>query len=507
MDQTLIALAVFSALYVGLIFAVHRGVSARDNTLEEFLVSGRNLSLSTTVATLGATEIGLITIAYNAQKGFNDGFAAFHIGLAALIGCVLIGLTGFVVRPMRAQGVLTLPEYYEKRFGRDVRVLGALVMAFGGILNMGLFLKVGAFFLTAMFAPKGVVVDPTLLMVILTGVAVAYTVYGGMRSVVATDVFQFVLMLMGMLVALWYLNSVVPFDQAVATVQRDKGEAGFNPLVSPSFGWVYMLWMVFVAGIVSSAIWPTALTRAILIADQRQVSNAYLISSVIFMARMVIPAFLGVLAFAYFADGGPGAASTETLLAPYGDDSDLAATAAMLGHALPPWLLGFIAIAMFSSFMSTQSGYLHCWSSILARDVIGALTGKADEARFQIRTARILIVVIALYELYWGLVYRGGEDVWDYLAISGSIYFCSGVVLLGCGLYWKRATRRGALLALLFGFSAIFALPGLKSAVGLDGLSSAAIGFLAVGLSLAGMVFGSLSERPRAAEAEEGSAA
>jgi SSS family solute:Na+ symporter len=496
MNETLIALAVFSALYVGLIFAVHRGVSASRNTLEEFLVSGRNLSLSTTVATLGATEIGLITIAYNAQKGFNDGFAAFHIGLAALIGCVFIGLTGFVVKPMRAQGVLTLPEYYDKRFGRDVRVLGALLMAFGGILNMGLFLKVGAFFLAAMFAPKGVAIDPILLMGILTGVAVAYTVYGGMRSVVATDVFQFVLMLLGMIAAIWFLIGVVPFDEAVETVRREKGEAGFNPLIAPSFGWVYMLWMVFVAGIVSSAIWPTALTRAILIADQKQVQSAYLISSVIFMARMVIPAFLGVLAFAYFATGGAGEAAREPLLAPYGEEGDLAATAAMLGHALPPWLLGFIAIAMFSSFMSTQSGYLHCWSSILARDVIGALIGRADDASFQIRTARILIVLIALYELYWGLIYRGEEDVWDYLAISGSIYFCSGVVLLGCGLYWKRATRRGALLALLFGFSAILALPSIKNAVGLGDFSSAAIGFAAVGLSLFGMIAGSLSERP-----------
>jgi SSS family solute:Na+ symporter len=104
-------------------------------------------------------------------------------------------------------------------------------------------------------------------------------------------------------------------------------------------------------------------------------------------------------------------------------------------------------------------------------------------------------VVIALYELYWGLIYEGREDIWDYLAVSGSIYFCSGIVLLAGGLYWKGATRRGALWALILGFSAIIALAPIKTALGLDGVPSPMIGFAAIGLSLFGFIAGSLSER------------
>lgn len=77
---------------------------ASTDRLSEFFVSGRDVGLWSAIATLGATEIGLITIAYNAQKGFNEDFAAFHIGIAALIGCVFVGLTGFIVAPLRRTG-------------------------------------------------------------------------------------------------------------------------------------------------------------------------------------------------------------------------------------------------------------------------------------------------------------------------------------------------------------------------------------------------------------------
>lgn len=496
-SSTLVSMGLCLALYVVALYVIHHRVrrvqAGRENDLAEYFVSGRDLDLKTAIATLGATEIGLITIAYNAQKGFNEGFSAFHIGVAALIGCVAVGLTGFVVKPIRRTGVLTLPEYYGQRYGRDVRVIGAAVMALGGILNMGLFVKVASLFIISLL---GVKAEPAMvigLMVALVAVAVVYTSFGGMRSVVATDVFQFVLLVIGVSLAIVAMLGVVPFGEVVAAVERQKGAGGFNPVVNQSFGLTYMMWMVLVAGVVSSAIWPTALSRALCIRDERDVTRTYLIASVIFMGRMIMPALLGVIAIAYFA----GAAGDAGALKDYGRDGDLVATPVMLGSALPGWLVGFLAVAMFASFMSTQDSYLFCWSSIIARDIIGPLTGRTDDAPFQKRATRIGIGLIALYEIYWGLVYQGGEDIWDYLAVSGSIYFCSGIVLLAGGLYWPRATRRGALAALALGFTALLGLGPVKAALGLGALSAPAMGFIAIGLSLSGFIVGSLSEKPR----------
>ena len=500
-DGSLLIIGVFAALYFMILVASQMRVYRRQRLgddaqgpegaagrLAEFFVAGRSVNLPVAVATLGATEIGLITIAYNAQKGFGEGFAAFHIGLAALIGCLFVGLTGFIVAPLRRSGVLTVAEFYEQRFGRDVRIVGGLIMVLAGVLNMGLFLKVAALYILP-FLPAGVGgASIEVIMVVLIGVAVAYTAFGGMRAVIVTDVLQFCLMLFGLIAVAVYLAGVVPVSEAVSTVETLKGAGGFNPVYSEGFGLDYMFWMVIVAGVASAAIWPTALSRALCIRDEKTTKQAYLVASLLFAGRMILPAFLGVLAFAFFARQGAGAVDLV-------GDAKLVATAQFMAEVLPVWLIGLVVVVFFASFMSTQDGYLFCWSSILTRDVVGPLLNKGDDEGFQKRWTRIFIVLIALYELYWGLFYTGTEDVWDYLAITGSIYFCSGIVLLAGGLYWQGATRLGAWGALLFGLSALLAFGPIKEAAGFGAWSEAQIGFFSIGLSLFGFVVGSLIER------------
>ena len=207
-------------------------------------------------------------------------------------------------------------------------------MAAGGILNMGLFLKVAAAFLAAMLAANGIALNVNVLMVSLIAIAVLYTCYGGMRSVIITDVFQFVLLGAGLIAAIVYMSGIVPLDKAIEIITESKGQAGFDPLANTNFGPGYALWMVLVAGVVSAAIWPTALSRALCIEKEETVQRAYLVASVIFLSRMVLPAFLGVLAFCYFTG------VNADLISGYGSDADLVAMPVMLGHALPKLAVG-----------------------------------------------------------------------------------------------------------------------------------------------------------------------
>lgn len=490
-DGSILFIGVFTALYFMVLLASQMRVqkySKSGGGLAEFFVAGRSINLPVAIATLGATEIGLITIAYQAQKGFGEGFSAFHIGIAALIGCAFVGLTGFIVAPLRRTGVLTIAEFYEQRFGRDIRIVGGLIMVSAGVLNMGLFLKVAALYILPLLPAEVGGASIELIMIFLIGVAVSYTMFGGMRAVIVTDILQFCLMLFGLIGVTIYLTGVVPIAEAVSTVEAIKGEGGFNPLKTEGFGLDYMFWMIIVAGVSSAAIWPTALSRALCIQDEKTTKRAYLISSILFAGRMILPAFLGILAFTYYARSG--VAGVELV-----GDAKLAATAQFMADVLPVWLVGLMVVVFFASFMSTQDGYLFCWASILSRDILGSITGRVDDEAFQKKWTRIFIVLIALYELYWGLYYKGSEDVWNYLSITGSIYFCSGIVLLAGGLYWRGATRLGAWGALLFGLTALLGFGPIKEAAGFTEWSEAQIGFLSIGLSLFGLVAGSLLQR------------
>src|SRR5437879_11276590 len=94
--------------------------------VEDFAVAGRAMDLNLGIASLAATELGLVTVMYTAQLGFTNGFAGATIGVLMAVAMYLVGCTGFVLGPLRAAGVITVPERVEKRFGNGVRRLAGL---------------------------------------------------------------------------------------------------------------------------------------------------------------------------------------------------------------------------------------------------------------------------------------------------------------------------------------------------------------------------------------------
>ena len=83
----------------------------------------------------------------------------------------------------------------------------------------------------------------------------------------------------------------------------------------------------------------------------------------------------------------------------------------------------------------------------------------------RLKLTRLLIFVIGIFLLVWSLWYDLGQDLWDYMLITGAIYFTGAFALLVAGLYWKGASRVGAYLALVVGLSAVLGLKPIQEAV------------------------------------------
>ena len=405
-----VIVVVYLLLSVGIAFFVKRYAGNMTN----FVSAGRAVGTWLGIATLTGTEMGLITVMYSAQKGFTSGFAAFHIGVIAGFVAFLIGVTGFIVVRLREHEVLTIPEYYEKRFGRRTRILGGIMLAFGGLLNMGLFLKVGAMFIVGItgMVPDSVAVNT--VMVVLLALVLVYTVIGGMISVVITDYIQFVILSVGILVTGWLAIDFVGWDNLFKTVRTYKGEAGFNPVAAESgFGWEYVGWMFFL-GIVNCALWPTAVARALAMESTTALKRQYTWSSISFAIRMIIPNLLGICAFVFVMNKAP---DLQAVFFPEEADvkavDNLYAMPIFLGRILPAGLIGLITAAMIAAFMSTHDGYLLCWSTVITQDIIAPLFKERLDNPTRIKITRVLIVLIGLYILYWGLFYTGEEDIWD----------------------------------------------------------------------------------------------
>src|SRR5258705_3623017 len=110
--------------------------------VSHYLVAGRELGMYAGIATLAATEIGTITFMYNGEFGYKYGFAAFAAALISGLVMIIVGRTGLVVARFRSLQLMTVPEYFERKYSRGLRLLAGVLVAVGGILNMGVFLKI-----------------------------------------------------------------------------------------------------------------------------------------------------------------------------------------------------------------------------------------------------------------------------------------------------------------------------------------------------------------------------
>jgi SSS family solute:Na+ symporter len=433
----------------------------------EFLVAGRSLSIFLATATLTATELGLVTVMYFAQTGFLTGFSAFTIGLIAFCCTMFVGLTGFLVSGFRASGVTTFAEYYEIRYGRGVRLLGGLVLATAGILNYGVFLRIEAEFVRIITGIPdwhvGGVTLPSLnlVMTALVLLVLGYTLLGGMVSVVVTDYIQFVVLTVGMGICTWLVlteQQTGGFAGIAEAVAVHRPGYGMNPFLRLSQGrpvlWlgiVFVIWQVF--HWTASSCWQTSAFRTAAADSTRTARVMWSLTAVNYFGRAIVPMLWGVAALAYCAHGGIDPNSVN----------DMLAMPQYLAAILPAGVMGLLLAGMLAAMMSTHSGYLLSWSGVITEDLLTPLLkvfGISLRDRTRLWITRFFIVCLGVYLITFGLWYQTKTDVWNFLAMTGTMYFAGAATVLAFGLYWKRANIAGAFAAIICGVG-----PGLFSIV------------------------------------------
>lgn len=415
-----------------LLITMVAGVMVRKyaTNVDRFLVAGREMDLYIGIASLAATEFGIVTCSYSAQNGFKYGFAGATPGILQAIAMLVVGLTGFCIKPLRDSGVITIPELIEKRFGPRIRWAAGVVIVLGGLLNMGVFLRVGGQFLVLVTGMDVRYLEITMT-VLLLGVA-AYTILGGMLSVLVTDFLQFVVMSAGLIVVTVLVLAHTGWAALVDTVQTHFASGGFNPFVNPELGWQFVVFNAFL-NTAAVLTWQTNIARILSAKDTNTGRQVYTRTSFFFVCRFVIPGLWGIAALAAL---GPGIPSLEAM-------------PRYLSTLVPAGLMGILIAAMLAADMSTDSSYMLTWASVIYNDILAPFRKKPWPEKKGLFWNRTIVALIGIFLLFYGLWYPLKGALWDYLTITGTIYLASISVLLISCCYWKRAGSWGAAAAIV----------------------------------------------------------
>lgn len=456
-------------LYLVLSILIGIWANRYASSISSYLVAGRSLRIRLALATMTGTEIGLVTVMYAAELGFVQQYASLYLAFYEMAILLAIGLTGVVVYKLRATEVMTIPEYYEKRYSPGVRILGGGMMVISGVLNMGLFLKAGSLFLISITGIE----DGDGLKYVMTGLLLLvlfYTVLGGMVSVVMTDLIQFVVLGIGIVLVTCFVvneigfdgltNAVTEHDAYVNPVDPDNPSMDGDPAkgIAADRDGIGPLKLLAQAVLLSVALmlWPAGASRMLAVKTPEVAKKLFLLSAIPFLARRSLPVLWGIGAYVFLA-------THPDLMATFQSEnvSTQAAMPLFLAKIIPTGLLGLVTAGMVAAFMSTHDSYLLCWSGVVTQDIIAPVAkmrGVELSQKTRILLTRISIVAIGIALLIWGLWYKLSSNLWEYMSITGTIYLAGVFPVVVGGLYWKRGSTVGAYLALLGGLLGVLAL-------------------------------------------------
>ncbi len=433
----------------------------RTNSDSDFLIGGGR-----TNPVVMALSYGAAFISASAIVGFGGYSATFGMGIQWL--CVLNMLMGVVVafiffgRRTRSLGVRYNARTFSQLLGAHygspaVRRFVAAVIFIGMPMYAAVVMKGGAVFLAQIFDMN---YDVALLT--FTLIVAAYVITGGLKGVMYTDAMQATIMFLCMAFMLFWFYRVIGmgFTEANRTLtemaplvpERLKalGHQGWTAMpVGGSPQWFSLVTSLILGVGIGCLAQPQLAVRFMTVSSSKQLNRGVIIGCLFIFFVVGTIYHIGPLSNIFFwnTEGKLAAdvVSDMDRLIPY-----------FIAKAMPGWFGAVFMLCILSASMSTLSAQFHTMGAAFGADLFPRLLRRRDQTspmgvRFGVLIA-ILLSYIICYVLSANIIARGTALFMGVCAATFlPAYFCS--------LYWKKATRQGAIASLWTGASAsIFAM-------------------------------------------------
>ncbi|MFI8945155.1 sodium:solute symporter [Streptomyces sp. NPDC053750] len=435
----------------------------RAKSKSEFLVAGRRLGpamYSGTMAAIvlgGASTIGGVGLGY--QYGLSGAWMVVTIGLG------ILALSVFFSARIARLKVYTVSEMLDLRYGGKAGVISGVVM-----WAYTLMLAVTSTIAYATIFDVLFDVNRTLAIVLGGSIVVAYSTLGGMWSITLTDMVQFVVKTIGVLLLLLPIAVVKAggFSEMKAQLPTEY----FDPLgIGGETIFTYVLIYTF-GMLIGQDIWQRVFTAG----SDRTAKWGGTVAGTYCLVYAVAGAVIGTAAKVLY----PKLASPDD------------AFATIVKDELPMGVRGLVLAAALAAVMSTSSGALIACATVANNDIWSRLRGavrgpEGEDGHDEVKGNRAFILAMGVAVI---LISIALNDVVEALTVAYNLLVGGLLVPILGGLLWKRGTAQGALAAVAVGGLAVV---GLMAGYGILANEPVYYGLLA---SLAAYVAVSLATRP-----------
>ena len=433
--------------YFLLVFAIAAILIIRDrrkskaSASEEYFLGGRNLGWFIIGASLFASNIGSEHLVGLAGAGAAGDFPAAQFEILAAFMLLLLGwlFVPFYIK----SGVFTMPEFLEKRYSKWARGYLSWVSIIAYVITkISVTIAAGGIIFTALLG-----IDfwtGAVIVVVATGL---YTILGGLKAVVYTDMIQMFILLGGSLAITYYGLQAIGGWEQIAVRTEASYLSLWRTFNHESFPWTGIL---FGAPILGVWYWCTdqfIVQRVLAAKNIDQARKGTIFAGYLKLLPLFIFVLPGVIAYALSVGDNP------LLVFPTENGKPLydAALPLITMQLLPEGARGLVVAGLVAALMSSLSSVFNSCSTLFTIDIYKRYFPETGEKKL-VRIGQIATAVLVLLGLAWipllqileGGLFQKLQSIQSY--ISPPI---AAVFLLG--IFYKRINQTGAKWSLLTG--------------------------------------------------------
>lgn len=444
-------------IYLAITVAVGAWASRLVKSSNDFVLAGRSLPLFLSASALFATWFGSETMFGASSVFLEEGLqGVIEDPFGGALCLVLFGM--FYLRPMYRMGVLTIGDVFRKIFGKQVEFFSTVFMVpiyFGYVAAQ----------LVALSLVFGTVTDLSLLqgIILSAGIVVIYTFMGGMWAVSITDFIQTTMIVIGLV---WVTIMIAREAGGVNEILSRAPAGSFQFFPDAGFtSWVNYLgaWIILGLGsIPSQDIYQRVMASK---SEKVAVQSTYLAGG-FYLTFGLLPLFIAL---------GSKVLYPELYL----ENKQMLLPSMVLAHGGLPVQIIFFG-ALISAIMSTASSGLLAPAALISENLVRPLFKGKLKDQHLLWILRVNVLVVALVSMYMA---TRDSNIYELVAGASILLLVSLFAPLTAGLYWKKASKMGAILSMVIGMTVYLICDNLELEI-----QSHIFGLLA---SISAMIFGS----------------
>ena len=418
LDLCIVGAYLISMIAIGVYFV------RKINNSNDYYVANRSFGPLILMATVCATIIGGSGLMGRAGKAYSGGFMAIMTALPYLLGMFIFsGISGRISDVGIKHNITSIPELFERRFGRTAKLILAALIAFTMMGTVASQVRAAGTIINLLGGNIGLSYEIGALIACV--VFMLYTATSGLFGVVYTDVLQFYMLLL-------FVYILIPVSSLMSVggwsnFKMNLDPALVKPYINGSILGDIVTYLVFTMA--GAEMWQ----RAFAAKDRSSAKKGMFLGTSVYGVTIILVYFMGIIGHQVL---GEGITNTDSVVP------------SLAIRVLPAGLTGLALAGLLSVIMSTADSYLLVSVQTCVHDIGKTINPYLTEKK-EILYSRVFSIILPLGALVIALYIQNAYDI---LMFSWSFYAAACGLPCFAALFWKKATTAGIISGMIAGF-------------------------------------------------------